>query len=864
MQQGLLALLALVSVGGVLGGCQPSAPAPTSPTGVQGSEERLATAPLLAHLAGTLVADAAGDWHWQPDLSGAAVGDGFHEVGLTDTLTRTFAGAFTVRGVRRSEPGVLELDLQAKHPFPIEQRPDLHAFNIKVHLESPSTGFLGIYSADPGRLLNADGYSRLWATQSAGWIDLLPYLVLSPDLSHGPFDPAAPAGWNVFAAGSTHQGTLRVKIPEIGNSLSLQLYLTADFGQSATLSTRQTPVYTLPDFAGKAPWRVATTLLSSDLGAGAPETQAEYRLQIYHWTEGAGLNRDVLRPVRVAVPDLQPDLELATFTGTGLEPTPLTTSFGVSNYYGVGEGIFWGFVEVRTASEEGMALQDDLVTPFTISEYSTWQLFPVEVGEAPPVGEPPVPVIARPCFAVPLVVDREVVFDATGTTDPEDAPDDLTYEWDPDYNGGKFLPGASGKTTVWQYQTSGPKTLALAVTDSDFNRVLLTIDLVVRDPGWSDSATLYSLTGQPLLLSEASMVADSLFFAPDASPWLLTRPLPPPAVQTRLLHPGSACPPVPFSLPLDLPVLPDVVVRDGEAYVLYQESPTLLRSARINLTAPSLQDVATVFESGTLLAGSLITDRALVIDPSTGNLMAAAALRNGTTAESEIWAAEKNPQGVWSVPFFVASRDGSLPENTAELALAMSAGSVICAWADLPEGGTSLQQRELWYARSSFGVGAFEEPAATDLPLGSATDLVLRSAPDSGLLGVLAAPALQYVRFDPFTPDWTQTPLGNLSGAGWDPRCVVNDAGQVTALWVHQPEGEERHRLVSKAFAYDAPAGEIGSGSIEIVQDLTTDWLVDPQIGVAAGSDLLAAAWIAYDSSLPPANQVWRVQLATR
>lgn len=415
-----------------------------------------------------------------PDRAPRAIGDVYNEVGLSGALKGDLCDCFAVRGLELIGPETVRVTFRVRHPFTPEIRPDLHAFNLKTHVVTGTALPVHTEQVDAGRILNADGYSALWVSQvPAAPQTLFPYVIFSRDSSAPAFDFRSPAGWNVFAAGQSYEAHLDFHIPA-ESQVQVRLYLTVDYGQSAVRATRQTPEYELPRFAGKAPWRVAVTELVNDLEGGQASSFASYRLDVWDWGHGAGIGTDVTGAV-INVPGLGVSASYDTFTGTGFDPEPLTLDFPVSNVLAAPGGTYWGLVEVTDEAVSGTGIRDDLVTPFAVNLYSTWMLFPVVV--APGSGnQPPSAVIAEP-LAGPVMVNVPVTFDGTGSSDPEDDPGDLLYEWDFDYDGLTFDVQAAGLTTLHTYTTLGPVTAALRVTDTGSLSDIATVTLEVESPG---------------------------------------------------------------------------------------------------------------------------------------------------------------------------------------------------------------------------------------------------------------------------------------------------------------------------------------------------------------------------------------------
>ncbi|MEO7993270.1 MAG: hypothetical protein ABI743_02635 [bacterium] len=424
----------------------------------------------------------------EPVRDGAAIGDAFSEIGLTPAFQRLFGQQVAVQSVRKTAPDALTVTLRVSHPFSAAQRPDLAVFNLKcwVAIESPLTSVGGIDGV-PGVLTNADGYSRMWRDTAvvpiATSVPTQPYVIVNEDPGSAPFDWHAPVGWNVFFPGESATVDLDFHVP-ITTASTFGLYFTADYGQSATAATRQTPQYQLPQFAGNSPWKIAVTPLSNGLLPGDPLSEATWRLDIWDWKHGLALGSEV-SGVKVYVPDLLGPVPLTpVMTGNGREPAPLAGTITVANTNAVAGGRHWGLVET-TDSALGTALRDDLVTPVPVSLYRTYQWFPVDVG---PTGL--LAVITR-CQGDPLHVAIAETFD--GSASQSGVAPIVDYEWDWDYDGSTFDVESTGSTVQYSWLADSTVTVGLRVRDSIGGTNIATTSVVVAGmPSWGSRETLTS------------------------------------------------------------------------------------------------------------------------------------------------------------------------------------------------------------------------------------------------------------------------------------------------------------------------------------------------------------------------------------
>ncbi|HYE79910.1 MAG TPA: hypothetical protein VEI97_18150, partial [bacterium] len=349
----LLAAL-LLSAATACSSPSPTSPAPAGtgnrrPLGEQGPLPLAADPAAVALAAFDLVVDpGAGTAALVPLRGVTAIGDAFSEVGLMPAFDGRFGDHFDLDRIERIDGETMALDFTTSHPFTAQARPDLGIFNVKlwVALEGPSATVNGV-PATPGVVRNAEGYGTMWASTTtspaaAGLPSVQPYIILNEDPSSAPFDWRNPVGWNVLFPGQSTTDTLELTLDPSAPPLRVRLFLTADYGQSAVRTTRQNPQYSLPEFAGNAPWKVQVTETVNGLEAGSPTSNAEFRVDIWDWKHGQGLGSDVLS-ARLYLPDIRGaapvDLGLS---GTGSDPTPLTATALALNSAGAGNGSYWG------------------------------------------------------------------------------------------------------------------------------------------------------------------------------------------------------------------------------------------------------------------------------------------------------------------------------------------------------------------------------------------------------------------------------------------------------------------------------------------------------------------------------------------
>lgn len=453
-----------------------------------------------------------------PDATAAAIGDTFSEIGLGPALQERFGKNFRVRGLRSTGPTTIEVDFETTHPFSAATRPDLAIFNLKCWVVSsqPATN-LGEVQVAPGLVTNADGYGRLWAETavtspafSAAVVQ--PYVVLREDPTAGAFSHLNPAGYNVFFPGMTSVDTVALDLGT-ATSVQLRIYLTADYGQSAVRATRQNPQYELPKFAGNAPWKIAVTELNNFFEAGQLSS-ADYQVDIWDWKHGESLGSDVI-DATLDIPGVMAAPVTLALTGTGTDPTPLTGTISAFCDPSVTAGDYWGLVSVTDQATSGVGLNEDF-EPVTITNYSTWQCFPVSVAGAtavPPTAE------FTACNFLSIKAETDTHFDGSLST-PGTHPI-VSYEWDFDYIDPTFDVMATGSTVDYEFPAAGNYQTALRVSDGFGNSHTLVRPVSVSGPPvWQTPLRLTTNSIQEVLC-ELTESPDSLVVTSDGTAHLV-------------------------------------------------------------------------------------------------------------------------------------------------------------------------------------------------------------------------------------------------------------------------------------------------------------------------------------------------------
>lgn len=320
-----------------------------------------------------------------------------------------------VERVGRAHDGLLFMDFQLRHPFPLPDefnptpaaRLDLHLFDLRgIFLFKPlATGgntqtfaqlaSMGGSAGGPAALsidnsgflasISRDGYTGVFDSYTDTFFPttatLHPFSLLHEDTGVSNFEAGHPngvanirfpQGHNVFRQGGGPY-TRRVYFNMSPGDPQVQavIVLAASYGVSAVgrgsaFGQRMNPVYYVPEFNMKEPWRVRVHEKSSSLEASNPNTSAQLEVEIYDWqhqrgtdtvsqlSPAPGIPRNKLRrpsrvqTVRAQVPGVaSPGHVIPTYSGgTGLPGDPLRWTVQIPNALQAGEGSYTGLLEI--------------------------------------------------------------------------------------------------------------------------------------------------------------------------------------------------------------------------------------------------------------------------------------------------------------------------------------------------------------------------------------------------------------------------------------------------------------------------------------------------------------------------------------
>jgi hypothetical protein len=450
--------------------------------------------------------------------------------------------------------GNLILSIGIKHPFPAadatlpaskSNRADLHVFNVEGTIfgdsgssfSFPSTGEV----VDSFLLLNADGYSKYLdpiidpTYPTAATIH--PYILHFNDYSSGNFDPAntmgfasvtdpPPSGNLVMPMGSSYDyKNYKFSYPA-GGTLNFKYVVGCSFGISTdSISNSLNPVYRVPQFNKKAASELSAKISSWNYIAGDTASTVTIKVTPVDVNQGVA--------VGTALDQMAHDssiarivIEVPGFLSTPIDiANPTTNEFVLTNTAGGSLVSYPALVKVIDSYPVG-ANESPLLTGkdglgqvpagaestfdslFAISEFATYYAFILrEPGAAPAC------VISTTPTDLNIEQGTKIDFDATDSTDDGDI---ITYEWDFEYDGSNFTIEAEGATVSWYICEPGTHTVALRLSDNDYNESICTAVVTVTANtgpigGWGTDRliTPSTLTWEPYILNTSNRAIES-------------------------------------------------------------------------------------------------------------------------------------------------------------------------------------------------------------------------------------------------------------------------------------------------------------------------------------------------------------------
>jgi hypothetical protein len=431
-----------------------------------------------------------------------------------------------IAGVEMESNETLTVRIGARHPFPLpldmqnvqkNERLDLHIFDVQGILimdgasEFPFTksdvnadeSFSETIISSPGVLTNADGYTSIhdsyFDTISPTEANIHPFKIFAKDGSEGNYNPTydpnngfpyldLPTGHNVFRQGSSEY-IVDYNLDLPAGSYDFLFALSASYGQSGQrrgveLGQLGNPRYFLPEFNRKEPWMVTVDITNNTLKGQTPSSSADFNIEIRDWQQTAVVDPNFdffysplsavsrsskIRDVTIEIPGFQKyydDTNLPAPSGNGSDTSPFRYQFRIYNDSIVDKGMYLGLVAVRDDLEGSlseMGVQRDGVTFFLINDFTTYQVFRIDVASS---DFPPTAAIqTTPDPAFVQESEQPITFDGSASSDDQQV---VSYEWDFDYTGNPslFHADATGAVQNHTYETPGLYYVALRVTDN--------------------------------------------------------------------------------------------------------------------------------------------------------------------------------------------------------------------------------------------------------------------------------------------------------------------------------------------------------------------------------------------------------------
>jgi hypothetical protein len=482
-------------------------------------------------------------------LRTGALTDTLEVVDITNFLSMApCSDCAKIKSVSLDADGNLVVSIGLKHPFdagdplkPISgrNRGDLHVFNIEgiIAAQDASTVIFPAMgnSIASAKLINASGYSpylddvldtEVFETDA----DIHPYILHFDDYSAGNFLPEnamgfesvtdpPPSGNLVMAMGCDYDYKDYVFDLSAGD-ISYTYAIGCTYAvSSASKSQRFSPEYRVPQHLKKAASEINVIPPVELLKESDPAYEVSFQVEVVDRSHGVVVDnaRDEMKAdssvgeVVIEIPGVLAttvsQVGSAAISGTGHDPTdPLVFEFTISNEESAVAGIYPGLVKVLDSyptglnespllsGMDGIKRVDPLANPLTgmfdITEFATYATFEmgIELGY---IGEFPVAHLVS--TAPPACINRDVTFDASGSTDLEDdaALIPLNFEWDLDYDGVTFdadIPMSTDPIAVTQYTDRDWYEVAVRVTDSDLNTDIASVAFAVSGllPGDSE------------------------------------------------------------------------------------------------------------------------------------------------------------------------------------------------------------------------------------------------------------------------------------------------------------------------------------------------------------------------------------------
>lgn len=380
-----------------------------------------------------------------------AIGDSF-DSHITEFMNKTpCSDCVKLSGIALSSEHNIKVNFKIRHPFTdLLKRPDLHVFDVRGILLHPGGVSFGmilsdvdgdgnaneIIQTDPDFLLNADGYTTHFDDSTLGsYFDpplnypgnLNAFKNFFLDPTSDSFDPYQAKGHNVMKVNSGWDTQTYIFNTPPEETFSFTFIVDASYGQSATRFTRDEPEYYLPEFNRKEAWQVTAETYNDTLEEGQVNSSVCIRVYVKDWQ--AQRNRDEDFPDSNNLPGLKersdvdqveiscPDFGFfevksrlqAESGGNGTNAAPYVFIFGGPGNIETGPlqaGMYYGLIAVR---DDLVGLGGPLpIEPHEgddfpsrgpdITDYTAYQIIPIEIRSPGTLGCPPIPVDWSGCL----------------------------------------------------------------------------------------------------------------------------------------------------------------------------------------------------------------------------------------------------------------------------------------------------------------------------------------------------------------------------------------------------------------------------------------------------------------------------------
>jgi hypothetical protein len=420
----------------------------------------------------------------------STIGESLLVSGLGFFSVRPCGNCVQITGVEKTPEGLVKLTYHVKHPFNVgdpglppkgNNRADLDIFDMAFVInDSNDVGKvlpLLMKKVRPFTYVNPDGYSKE-LEKIVKHTDALPYYLVVDDSVTGT------STWNEFPMGG--EGDAEIFIKNQGAVMNFEMYLTFGYGAAARKATFFEPRYFNPEFNRKNAWKIEVT---PPWGTDNPTwenawtptdttTLRPITVKVYDWQQGANvyagtdfegeaLLSDVYKASNVASVKMEIpgatisqnmfNLEktmLVADSGTGMPGNPLVYTFNVANENQLPAGSYTGFVQVLDERDPASipTVRDYLIdspdgaaqTPYIMTEYATYQSFPVFV--LTPCG----PIGGTVNTVGPLTTPSGGLLDFSVSGVSGNGGSVVLYEIDWNYDGTTFVPRATSTTGLFE------------------------------------------------------------------------------------------------------------------------------------------------------------------------------------------------------------------------------------------------------------------------------------------------------------------------------------------------------------------------------------------------------------------------------